>query len=110
MVLLMAEAQDLKARLARDSQTSSQPPSRDKPWKSRSERSSSGKSTGGQVGHPGKTLKMSEHVDEVVVLPLMGLCGCGLAWEWDGPVLWTKLIRVPFHDECTTVVAACVAV
>lgn len=29
---------------------------------------------------------------------------------WDGPVLWTKLIRVPFHDECTTVVAACVAV
>ena len=30
--------------------------------------------------------------------------------EWDGPVLWTKLIRVPFHDECTTVVAACVAV
>ena len=77
----MAEVQDLKARLARDSQTSSQPPSRDKPWKSRSERSSSGKSTGGQVGHPGKTLKMSEHIDEVVVLPLKGLCSCGYAWE-----------------------------
>ena len=29
---------------------------------------------------------------------------------WDGPVLWTKLIRVPFQGECTAVVAACVAV
>ena len=81
MALLMAEVQDLKARLAQDSQTSSQPSSRDKPWKSRSERSSSGKSTGGQVGHPGKTLKMSEHIDEVVVLPLTGHCRCGEAWK-----------------------------
>ena len=28
---------------------------------------------------------------------------------WDGPVLWTKLIRVPFQGECTAVVAAWVA-
>ena len=25
---------------------------------------------------------------------------------WDGPVLWTKLIRVPFQGKCTAVVAA----
>jgi transposase len=81
VALLMAEVQDLKTQLARDSQTSSQPPSRDKPWKSKSERSSSGKTTGGQVGHPGKTLTMSEQIDEVVVLPLTGRCGCGQAWE-----------------------------
>ena len=31
-------------------------------------------------------------------------------WGWDGPVLWTKLIRVPFQGECTAVVAAWVAV
>ena len=73
--------QRLEARLAQDSQTSSQPASRDKPWKPKSERSSSGKSTGGQVGHRGKTLKMREHLDEVVVLPLTGHCGCGHAWE-----------------------------
>ena len=30
-------------------------------------------------------------------------------WLWDGPVLWTKLIRVPFQGECTAVVAAWVA-
>ncbi len=33
-----------------------------------------------------------------------------LARYWDGPVLWTKLIRVPFQGECTAVVAAWVAV
>lgn len=81
VALLMGEVQDLKTQLARDSQTSSQPPSRDKPWKSKSERASSGKTTGGQVGHPGKTLKMSEHIDEVVVLPLTGPCGCGHTWD-----------------------------
>ena len=31
-------------------------------------------------------------------------------FSWDGPVLWTKLIRVPFQGECTAVVAAWVAV
>ena len=30
-------------------------------------------------------------------------------FSWDGPVLWTKLIRVPFQGECTAVVAAWVA-
>ena len=33
----------------------------------------------------------------------------GRGREWDGPVLWTKLIRVPFQGECTAVVAAWVA-
>ena len=27
-------------------------------------------------------------------------------YRWHGPVLWTNLIRVPFHGECTAVVAA----
>ena len=74
LAVLLEELTLLKAQIAQTSQTSSQPPSRDKPWKSKSERTSSGKPTGGQVGHPGKTLKMSEHVEEVVVLPLTGLC------------------------------------
>lgn len=81
LAVLLEELTLLKAQIAKNSQTSSQPPSRDKPWKPKSERTSSGKPTGGQVGHPGKTLKMSEHIDKVVVLPLTGLCGCGYAWE-----------------------------
>jgi len=85
----------LEARLAQDSQTSSQPSSRDKPWKVKSERTSSGKTTGGQVGHPGKTLKMSEHIDEVVVLPLTGQCGCGFAWD---PVCVQEYLVRQVHD------------
>ena len=34
----------------------------------------------------------------------------GFECSWDGPVLWTKLIRVPFQGECTAVVAAWVVV
>ena len=34
----------------------------------------------------------------------------GVSLQWDGPVLWTKLIRVSFQGECTAVVAAWVAV
>ena len=37
---------------------------------------------------------------------LRGIGGVAL---WGGPVLWTKLIRVPFQGECTAVVAAWVS-
>ncbi|WP_245619422.1 DUF6444 domain-containing protein, partial [Deinococcus marmoris] len=60
---LLARVQDLEAQLAQTSKTSSQPPSQDKPWLPKSERQKSGCSSGGQRGHPGKTLKMSEHPD-----------------------------------------------
>jgi len=79
--VLEAGLEALQARVKTDSRTSSQPPSQDKPWRPQSERSSSGRATGGQRGHPGKTLKMSEVVDEVVVLPVLGHCSCGQAWE-----------------------------
>ena len=67
--------------MGQESQTSHQPPSQDKPWRSKSERQKSDRSSGAQRGHPGKTLKMVEHPDEVVTLPLTGHCGCGQAWE-----------------------------
>lgn len=73
--------QQLKALLQRDSHNSHQPPSQDPPWKNRSERRKSDKASGGQKGHKGKTLKMSEHVDQVVVIPLKGPCGCGHSWD-----------------------------
>jgi len=62
------------------SQTSNQPPSQDKPWV-KSERQKSSRSSGGQRGHPGKTLKMNEHPDEIRTLPITGQCGCGQVWD-----------------------------
>lgn len=73
--------QQFSLLLQRDSRNSHQPPSKDQPWKSLSERQKSGKASGGQKGHKGKTLKMSEHVDHVVVIPLEGQCGCGHVWD-----------------------------
>lgn len=73
--------QQFSLLLQRDSQNSHQPPSKDLPWTSRSERRKSDKASGGQKGHKGKTLKMSEHVDQIVVIPLEGQCGCGHLWD-----------------------------
>ena len=77
----MAELQVIKALFAQDSTTSSQPPSKDKPWAPKSERQKTGRSSGAQRGHVGNTLKMVEHPDEVVSLTLDGSCACGQDWE-----------------------------
>ncbi|UQN10721.1 IS66 family transposase [Deinococcus sp. QL22] len=78
---VLADLQEVKARLALNSTTSHQPPSQDKSWTPKSERQKSGRTSGAQPGHPGKTLKMVEHPDEVVTLPVTGHCGCGHAWD-----------------------------
>ena len=78
---LLGRLQDLEARLAQDSRTSSRPPSQDKPWKPKSERQKTDRSSGAQRGHVGKTLKMAEHADEVVSVPLTGQCTCGQVWD-----------------------------
>jgi transposase len=77
----MAEVKELKARLVQDSKTSHKPPSQDRGWKSKSERIKGLKSSGGQLGHKGKTLKMAQHADEVVKVPLTGECSCGTNWD-----------------------------
>ena len=53
---LTEEVADLKARLAKDSTNSHKPPSNECIRKPKSQRTSSGKSPGGQPGHPGSTL------------------------------------------------------
>jgi transposase len=92
---VLAELREIKARLGLDSTTSHQPASQDKPWKTKSERQKGIRPSGGQVGHPGKTLKMVEHPDEVVTLPLQGHCGCGQSW---GEVEVTDLLARQVHD------------
>ncbi|SMB78068.1 IS66 family transposase [Deinococcus hopiensis] len=80
---LQARIRELEAQVARTSETSHQPPSQDQAWKQKqkSERLSGIRSSGGQIGHPGTTLKMSPSPDEVVMLPVTGSCRCGQHWH-----------------------------
>jgi len=68
---VLQRVQVLEERLSKDSHNSSLPPSSDRfarQKESRSLRTSSGKKAGGEQGHPGTTLEMSETPDEVVVV------------------------------------------
>ena len=79
---LTARVEELEARLSKDSHNSSKPPSSDGLGKkTRSLREPSGKKSGGQAGHPGKTLKRASHVDIVVDHPLPQHCPCGLSLD-----------------------------
>src|ERR1035441_7614140 len=69
----------LEGRLAKDSHNSSKPPASDglnKP-KPKSLRSPSGRPTGGQPGHSGRTLRMVEKPDHTVFHPVNQCEGCG---------------------------------
>jgi len=68
----------LEARLAKDSHNSHQPPASDGlARKTRSLRQKSGKKPGGQPGHPGSTLRWSEHPDRIVTHAPERCAQCG---------------------------------
>ncbi len=70
--------QELEARLAKDSHTSSKPPSSDPLGRKRprSQRRRSGKKPGGQLGHRGETLHLVAMPDEVVEHRPATCAGC----------------------------------
>src|SRR5215472_16657810 len=65
---LLAQNQEVQARLAKDRHTSSKPPSSDPLGRKRprSQRRRSGKKPGGQLGHRGETRHLVAMPDEVV--------------------------------------------
>jgi transposase len=67
-----ARVKHLEGQAAKDSHNSSKPPSsngfKDPVRKTASLREQSGKKSGGQPGHTGKTLRMGEHPDQTVLL------------------------------------------
>jgi transposase len=74
---LKAEVRELKSRLDKNSRNSNKPPSTDEFTKPKSQRKKSGKKTGGQKGHQGHTLKMSDNPDKIVIHHPEQCSGCG---------------------------------
>src|SRR5882724_9991860 len=75
---------ELEARLNKDSHNSSKPPSSDglkKKPTPRSLRPKTGRKQGGQKGHPGKTLTLSQTPDHRVPHIPACCCGCGASLE-----------------------------
>ena len=73
-----AEIKRLKEMIDKDSSNSSKPPSTDNKLskKPQSKKRNNKRKRGGQSGHSGRTLKMTEHPDKVVVLQV-DTCSCG---------------------------------
>ena len=74
VTLLSERISELEAQLAKDSHNSHLPPSSDRFHRQpKSLRKKSGKQPGGQTGHAGNTLKLSETPDLVIVHPVDSL-------------------------------------
>lgn len=81
---LRAENAELKRRLAQDSSNSSKPSASDSPFRKpapRSQRKTSGRRSGGQVGHDGANLEQAADPDHIIEHrpAACGGCGTGLA-------------------------------
>src|ERR1700690_2919139 len=75
---LQTEVRRLRDAAAQNSSNSSRPPSTDQPEKPKpkSLRKKSGRKSGGQPGHPGRTLEFCQNPQHIQVHPLLE-CECG---------------------------------
>ena len=75
---LSAKIEELEAKSKKNSNNSSKPPSSDGPGKkTQSLRKSTGRAPGGQEGHKGSGLKLTDQPGKVVVLEVKNTCECG---------------------------------
>lgn len=72
---------ELEERLNKNSRNSNKPPSSDEFIKPKSQRKKSGKKSGGQKGHKGHTLKMTDTPDDIVTHRVKTCQGCGRSLE-----------------------------
>ena len=102
---LQAELRRLRDLTAQSSRNSSRPPSTDRPEqpKPKSLRKKSGRKPGGQPGHPGRTLPLSDNPQHIHIHPLQE-CECGEALSQE-PALDFERRQVldlpPLTLECT---------
>jgi len=93
---------ELEARLNKNSGNSHKPPSSDGLKKPKNMRDKSGKHTGGQPGHEGKTLNKIENPDEIVDLkPTQCECG-GCLSNVEGITRTRQVIEMPAIKVITT--------
>lgn len=78
---LRARVEALEQRLGQNSRNSHRPPSQDGFARPPRPRPPSNRSPGGQKGHPGHTLRMSEHPDRVIVHKATSCEKCGSSLE-----------------------------
>ncbi len=78
---LEKRVKELEDRLNKNSKNSSKPPSTDEFIKPKSNRKKSDKKSGGQKGHKGHTLKMSDAPDEVITHKVEACQSCGHSLE-----------------------------
>jgi transposase len=84
---LQAEVRRLRDTTAQNSRNSSRPPSTDRPEKPKpkSLRQKSGRKSGGQPGHSGRTLQFSDSPQHIQIHPLLE-CECGENLSREAPV------------------------
>jgi len=95
---LTARVEQLEVRLGGHSQNSHRPPSSDGPRQPpRSQRTRSGKAPGGQPGHPGHTLAMTDTPDQVVTHhpEQCAHCGAALAGVPAAAVVRRQVVDLP---------------
>ena len=90
---LNGKISELEARVNKNSGNSSKPPSSDGYKKIQNSRKKTGKPTGGQWGHEGKTLEKVQNPDEVIEYKTPGKCDCGCDLH---DVKYTKKTRQVF--------------
>lgn len=106
--------------LERDSHNSSLPPSLDLPWKkitrTRSLRHKSGLKAGGQLGHPGTTLRQVAKPDSIIIHTPEACLQCNAAFHHSQPLTCTRRqvfdiddgrVQVTEHRAQTHACAAC---